>query len=179
MPVFVSVTAFPCCLFFSFIFSPFLSLHLSFSHFLPDTLQALTSRALLVPCISPRGLVHQWMDHYRVAVGIKSRAVVERRTLTHSAKSLPGAMPSKRGDKRTMYQYRAPSAPPQPRSLMKGADTAETGRPHSSMDRQRPETEGASLRLEVPQDTRSQYLLQEERAQAMLARCVPLDFCLK
>ncbi|XP_032221185.2 uncharacterized protein LOC116603703 [Nematostella vectensis] len=68
-----------------------------------------------------KNLVYDWMEHYRISVGITapfraSSRAQRRRSLAHSARSLPGSMPSDRDLGRKTPQGRSPSAPPIPRA---------------------------------------------------------------
>lgn len=81
------------------------------------------------------------MEHYRVAVGISppirynSRA--KRRSMSHSARSMPGTLPSGFQTTRTSLR-RSPSAPPVPHPKGKSWERSRSqlgARPHSSADR--------------------------------------------
>ena len=78
------------------------------------------------------------MEHYRVAVGISppirfnSRA--KRRSMSHSARSMPGTLPSGFQTTRTSLR-RSPSAPPVPYPKGKSSERSRSqigARPHSS-----------------------------------------------
>ncbi|KAJ7382955.1 hypothetical protein OS493_031731 [Desmophyllum pertusum] len=87
------------------------------------------------------GLIFDWMEHYRVAVGISppiryaSRS--KRRSMSHSARSVPGTLPSGFETARTSIK-RSPSAPPVPHPKGKYWDRSSSAfgaRPHSSAER--------------------------------------------
>jgi len=103
------------------------------------------------------------MDHYRIAVGIVSpKRALRRRSMSHSAKSLPGSMPS--FARRGILSGRAPSAPPLPRqsTVFTKSGTQITTSPirsHSSAGARSPklrQLDGDSSKrlvtLDVPQD---------------------------
>ena len=99
------------------------------------------------------------MEHYRVAVGISppirfnSRA--KRRSMSHSARSMPGTLPSGFQTTRTSLR-RSPSAPPVPHPKGKSWDRSRSQlgtRPHSSADSAKLSTRANDLRgvtIEVP-----------------------------
>lgn len=99
------------------------------------------------------------MEHYRVAVGISlpirfnSRA--KRRSMSHSARSMPGTLPSGFQTTRTSLR-RSPSAPPVPHPAGKSWDRSRSQfgtRPHSSADSAKLSTRANDLRgvtIEVP-----------------------------
>ena len=62
-----------------------------------------------------RGLIYEWMEHYRVAVGISQPFRISmranRRAMSHSARSVPGVLPSGFETRRSSFR-RTPSAPP-------------------------------------------------------------------
>ena len=99
------------------------------------------------------------MEHYRVAVGISppfrflSRS--KRRSMSHSARSMPGTLPSGFQAARTPLR-RSPSAPPvrHPKGQSWGPSRSQLGtRPHSSTDSAKLSTRANDLRsvtIEVP-----------------------------
>lgn len=100
------------------------------------------------------------MEHYRVAVGISppirfnSRA--KRRSMSHSARSMPGTLPSGFQTTRTSLR-RSPSAPPVPHPKGKSWERSRSqldARPHSSADRSvklsARATDLRSVTIEVP-----------------------------
>lgn len=106
-----------------------------------------------------RGLIYDWMEHYRVAVGISppirfaSRS--KRRSMSHSARSMPGTLPSGFEAARTSLR-RSPSAPPVPHPKGKPWDRSRSqlsARPHSSAERARLSVRAddtRSVTIEVP-----------------------------
>ncbi|XP_067023611.1 uncharacterized protein [Acropora muricata] len=62
-----------------------------------------------------KGLIYEWMEHYRVAVGISQPFRISmranRRAMSHSARSVPGVLPSGFETRRSSFR-RTPSAPP-------------------------------------------------------------------
>lgn len=88
-----------------------------------------------------RGLIFDWMEHYRVAVGISppirfaSRS--KRRSMSYSARSVPGTLPSGFEQARASLR-RSPSAPPIPHAKGRPWDRSRSQlstRPHSSAER--------------------------------------------
>lgn len=111
------------------------------------------------------------MDHYRISVGIiaphrASSRAQQRRLLAHSARSLPGAMPSGMDRTRSITTGRSPSAPPIPRakamtkfgggrgtpSPSRSSYSAATG---SRTDRPFDGDASKGITLDVPQDGQS------------------------
>lgn len=103
------------------------------------------------------------MDHYRISVGMVSpKRALRRRSMSHSAKSLPGSMPS--FSRRGALSGRAPSAPPIPRtsnlSTKVGSQNVTSPiRSHSSAGARSPklrhldgDANNKLVSLEVPQD---------------------------
>lgn len=105
-----------------------------------------------------KGLIFDWMEHYRVAVGISppfrfsSRS--KRRAMSHSARSVPGALPS--GFEATRASIRrSPSAPPIPHPKGKSwyRSSSQLGtRPHSSVEKSKVTRieDSRSVTIEVP-----------------------------
>ena len=99
------------------------------------------------------------MEHYRVAVGIsppiRFNARANRRSMSHSARSMPGTLPSGFQTTRTSLR-RSPSAPPVPHTTSKSWDRSRSQlgpRPHSSTDSAKLSTRANDLRgvtIEVP-----------------------------
>ena len=90
-----------------------------------------------------RGLIYDWMEHYRVAVGISqpfrisSRA--KGRSMSHSARSVPGSLPSGFQTVKTSFR-RSPSAPPVPHPKGTSWDRSSSQfgmRPHSAAEKTR------------------------------------------
>lgn len=105
-----------------------------------------------------RGLIFDWMEHYRVAVGISppfrfsSRS--KRRAMSHSARSMPGALPSGFEATRAFIR-RSPSAPPIPHPKGKSwyRSSSQLGtRPHSSVEKSKVTRieDSRSVTIEVP-----------------------------
>lgn len=107
-----------------------------------------------------RGLVFEWMEHYRISVGITSPLRIasraQRRALAHSARSVPGTLPSSVEKSKGALLRRSPSAPPVPRATGFGTFNRNGSsryplRPHSSAEKSRGlEGELRGVLLDVP-----------------------------
>lgn len=90
-----------------------------------------------------KGLIYDWMEHYRVAVGISQPFRIStrsnRRSMSHSARSVPDVLPSAIGTKRSSFR-RFPSAPPVSHSKWSSKEHSSTifgNQPQSSADKAR------------------------------------------
>lgn len=105
-----------------------------------------------------KGLIFDWMEHYRAAVGItpplRFSLRSKRRAMSHSARSVPGVLPS--GFEATRASIRrSPSAPPIPHSKSKSwyRSRSQLGtRPHSSAEKSKLTRieDSRSVTIEVP-----------------------------
>ena len=99
------------------------------------------------------------MEHYRVAVGIsppfRLSSRIKRRAMSHSARSMPGVLPSGFEAKRTSVR-RSPSAPPVPHPKGKSWNRSRSqlgNRPHSSAEKSKFSTrieDSRGVTIEVP-----------------------------
>ena len=106
-----------------------------------------------------RGLIYDWMEHYRVAVGISPSIRItprsKRRAMSHSARSVPGYLPSGLHSGRVSLR-RSPSAPPRPHPKGKPWDrpgSQSVTRPQSSVDKRKLGVrieDGPVVSIEVP-----------------------------